>query len=70
MNAAIRRAGREGQRNINAVAATTGAPVSGYYSLGQNIVFETADGLLRALQFVLARASTFKNRIAHPTEDG
>ena len=26
------------------LAATTGAPVSGYYSLGQNIVFETADG--------------------------
>ena len=35
-----------------------------------SLVFETADGLLRALKFVLARASTFKNRIAHPTEDG
>ena len=35
-----------------------------------SLVFTTADGLLRAAQFVLPTASTFKNRIAHPTDDG
>ncbi len=35
-----------------------------------SLEFATAEGLERAATFVLQRASTFKNRVANPTDEG
>ena len=35
-----------------------------------SLEFATAEGLERAAKFVLQSASTFKNRVANPTDEG
>ena len=35
-----------------------------------SLEFATAEGLERAAKFVLQEASTFKNRVAYPTDEG